>query len=125
MNMEMKILIVDDFATMRKILKNILTQIGFKNIMEAEVGNEALRALKKEKFDLVLCDWSMPEMPGIELLEKIRSDQELKEIPFIMVTAEAKKEKILEAVKAGVSNYIVKPFTTETVDEKLKQRFDI
>lgn len=125
MNMEMKILIVDDFATMRKILKNILTQIGFKNIMEAEVGNEALRALKKEKFDLVLCDWSMPEMPGIELLEKIRSDQELKEIPFIMVTAEAKKEKILEAVKAGVSNYIVKPFTTETADEKLKQTFDI
>lgn len=123
--MEMKILIVDDFATMRKILKNILTQIGFKNIMEAEVGNEALRALKKEKFDLVLCDWSMPEMPGIELLEKIRSDQELKEIPFIMVTAEAKKEKILEAVKAGVSNYIVKPFTTETADEKLKQTFDI
>ena len=124
MNMTMKILIVDDFATMRKILKNVLTQIGFKNIMEAEDGEAALKALKKDKYDLVLCDWSMPEMPGIELLGKIRSDNDLKEVPFIMVTAETNKDKILEAVKAGVSNYIVKPFTTETVDEKLKQTFD-
>jgi two-component system chemotaxis response regulator CheY len=124
MNLNMKILIVDDFATMRKILKNVLTQIGFTNITEAEDGERALSALKKDKYDLILCDWSMPEMPGIELLGKIKSDHNLKEIPFIMVTAEAKKDKILEAVKAGVSNYIVKPFTTETVDEKLKQTFD-
>lgn len=124
MNLNMKILIVDDFATMRKILKNVLTQIGFKNIGEAEDGESALGALKKDHYDLILCDWSMPEMPGLELLGKIKSDDKLKEIPFIMVTAEAKKDKILEAVKAGVSNYIVKPFTTETVDEKLKQTFD-
>ena len=123
MDPNMKVLIVDDFATMRRILKNILKQIGLKNISEADNGKEALKELKKEKFDLVLCDWNMPEMPGIELLNQVRSDDALKGIPFVMVTAEAKKENILEAVKAGVSSYIVKPFTAETVDEKLKKIF--
>jgi len=119
----MRVLIVDDFATMRRILKNILKQIGFKNISEADNGKAALKELKNERFDLVLCDWNMPEMPGIELLNQVRSDEQLKGIPFVMVTAEAKKENILEAVKAGVSSYIVKPFTAETVSEKLKKIF--
>lgn len=123
MDPNLKVLIVDDFATMRRILKNILKQIGLKNIREAENGKEALKELKKEKFDLILCDWNMPEMPGIELLTEVRSDAELKHIPFVMVTAEAKKENILEAVKGGVSSYIVKPFTAETVSEKLNKVF--
>jgi two-component system, chemotaxis family, chemotaxis protein CheY len=123
MDPNMKVLIVDDFATMRRILKNILKQIGLKNISEADNGKAALKELRKEKFDLVLCDWNMPEMPGIELLNQVRSDDELKAIPFVMVTAEAKKENILEAVKAGVSSYIVKPFTAETVNEKLEKIF--
>lgn len=123
MDTNMRVLIVDDFATMRRILKNILKQIGFKNISEADNGKTALKELKNERFDLVLCDWNMPEMPGIELLNQVRSDEQLKGIPFVMVTAEAKKENILEAVKAGVSSYIVKPFTAETVSEKLKKIF--
>ncbi|MBW1614723.1 MAG: chemotaxis response regulator CheY [Deltaproteobacteria bacterium] len=124
MDLSMKVLIVDDFATMRRILKNILKQIGFSNIAEAENGKTALAELKKEQFDLVLCDWSMPEMSGLELLQKIRSDDELKDTPFVMVTAEAQKDNILEAVKAGVNNYVVKPFTAETIEEKLKKVFD-
>jgi two-component system, chemotaxis family, chemotaxis protein CheY len=123
MDLNMRVLIVDDFATMRRILKNILKQIGLKNISEAENGKAALKELRNEKFDLVLCDWNMPEMPGIELLNQVRSDDQLKAIPFVMVTAEAKRENILEAVKAGVSSYIVKPFTAETINEKLKKIF--
>jgi two-component system chemotaxis response regulator CheY len=123
MDLNMKVLIVDDFATMRRILRNILKQIGLKNITEAENGKAALKELRSDKFDLVLCDWNMPEMPGIELLNQVRSDEQLKGIPFVMVTAEAKKENILEAVKAGVSSYIVKPFTAETVGEKLSKIF--
>jgi two-component system chemotaxis response regulator CheY len=123
MDLNMRVLIVDDFATMRRILKNILKQIGLKNISEAENGKAALKELRTEKFDLVLCDWNMPEMPGIELLNQVRSDDQLKAIPFVMVTAEAKRENILEAVKAGVSSYIVKPFTAETINEKLKKIF--
>lgn len=123
MDLNMKVLIVDDFATMRRILRNILKQIGFSNISEADDGKTALKELKKEQFDLVLCDWNMPEMPGIELLKAVRSDDQLKGLPFVMVTAEAQKENIVEAVKAGVSNYIVKPFTAETVSEKLNKVF--
>jgi two-component system chemotaxis response regulator CheY len=123
MDPNMKVLIVDDFATMRRILRNILKQIGLKNITEADNGKAALKELRNDKFDLVLCDWNMPEMPGIELLNQVRSDAQLKGIPFVMVTAEAKKENILEAVKAGVSSYIVKPFTAETVGEKLNKIF--
>lgn len=123
MDLNMKILIVDDFATMRKILKNILKQLGFKNIIEADDGKSALKILKKENFDLILSDWNMPEISGLELLNKVKSDNELKNIPFVMVTAEAQKDNILEAVKAGVNSYIVKPFTPETVGEKLNKIF--
>ncbi len=123
MDINMKILIVDDFATMRKILRNILKQIGFNNISEADGGKSALKILKKENFDLILSDWNMPEMSGLELLNRIRSDNELKNMPFVMVTAEAQKDNILEAVKAGVNSYIVKPFTAETVIEKIDKVF--
>ncbi|MBL7179758.1 MAG: chemotaxis response regulator CheY [Pseudomonadota bacterium] len=123
MDLKMKVLIVDDFATMRRILRNILKQLGFTNITEADNGKAALKELKKEKFDLILCDWNMPEMPGIELLNTVRADDALKHIPFVMVTAEAQKDNIIEAVKAGVSSYIVKPFTAETVSEKLNKLF--
>ena len=119
MNLNMRVLIVDDFATMRRIVRNVLKQIGFTNMAEAENGKAALKVLKKENIDLILCDWNMPEMPGIDLLKAIRSDDELKKIPFVMVTAEAQKDNIIEAVKAGVNSYIVKPFTPETVNEKL------
>ncbi|MFW6147556.1 MAG: chemotaxis response regulator CheY [Thermodesulfobacteriota bacterium] len=124
MDLNMNILIVDDFATMRRILKNILRQVGFTNILEADTGKTALAELKKQPFDLILCDWNMPEMSGLELLENLRSDEDLKDIPFVMVTAEAKKENIIEAVKAGVNSYIVKPFTAETISEKLGKIFE-
>ena len=123
MDLEMEVLVVDDFATMRRIVKNVLKQIGFRHISEADDGKSALKAMKSEKYDLVMCDWNMPEMPGIDLLNTVRADDELKDTPFVMVTAEAQKENILEAVKAGVSNYVVKPFTAETVEEKLKRVF--
>ncbi len=121
MDLKMKVLVVDDFATMRRILRNILKQIGFTNISEADDGKTALKELKKEKYDLVLCDWNMPEMPGIDLLKTLKADEQLKDIPFVMVTAEAQKDNIIEAVKTGVSSYIVKPCTAETVSEKLKK----
>jgi two-component system chemotaxis response regulator CheY len=124
MDLNMKVLIIDDFATMRRILRNILKQIGFTNISEADDGKTALKKLKKDNFDLILCDWNMPEMTGLELLNKVKSDDELKNIPFVMVTAEAQKDNIVEAVKAGVSNYVVKPFTAETISEKLQKVFD-
>jgi len=123
MDLNMKVLIVDDFATMRRILRNILKQIGFTDITEADDGSTALKELKKEKYDLILSDWNMPEMQGIDLLNTIKADDELKSIPFIMVTAEAQKDNIVGAVKAGVSSYIVKPFTAETISEKLKKVF--
>lgn len=124
MDLDMRVLVVDDFATMRRIVKNVLKQIGFTNIDEADDGKSALKELKKEAYDLVLCDWNMPEMPGIDLLVAVRADDQLKEIPFVMVTAEAQKDNILEAVKAGVTNYVVKPFTADTVEQKLKKIFD-
>ena len=123
MDLNMKVLIVDDFATMRRILRNILKQIGFTDIAEADDGNTALKELKKEKYGLILCDWNMPEMPGIDLLKALKADEQLKDIPFVMVTAEAQKENIIEAVKTGVSSYIIKPFTAETVNEKLNKVF--
>jgi len=123
MDLNMKVLIVHDFATMRRILRNILKQIGFTDITEADDGSTALKELKKEKYDLILSDWNMPEMQGIDLLNTIKADDELKSIPFIMVTAEAQKDNIVGAVKAGVSSYIVKPFTAETISEKLKKVF--
>ncbi len=118
-----KILIVDDFSTMRKIIRNILTQLGFKNILEADDGTTALEILKKEKVDLIISDWNMPKMSGLELLKAVRGDENLKDIPFVMVTAEAQKENILEAIKYKVNQYIVKPFTPETLKEKLEKIF--
>lgn len=123
MSPQMKILVVDDMATMRRIVKNIFKQLGFVNVEEAENGKEALDKLKATKFDLVVSDWNMPVMPGIELLKNIRADSALKDIPVLMVTAEAQKDNLLEAIKAGVSNYIVKPFTAESIKQKLDKIF--
>ena len=122
-NFNMKVMIVDDFATMRKIVKNILTQLGFKNFVEADDGSVAWDMLQKESVDFIVSDWNMPKMPGIELLKKVRADERFRDIPFLMVTAEAQKENIIEAVKAKVSNYIVKPFTPETLSEKIEKIF--
>ncbi len=119
----MRILVVDDFATMRKIIKNILSQLGFKNILEADDGTTAWEILQKEPVDLIISDWNMPKMSGLELLKKVRSDEKLKDTPFLMVTAEAQKENIIEAAKYKVSQYIVKPFTPETLKEKLEKIF--
>ncbi len=122
-NFGMKVLVVDDFSTMRRIIKNTLRQIGFTNIEEAEDGQKAYARLIVEKFDFIVSDWNMPNMTGIELLRKVRSTPQTKDIPFLMVTAEAKQENIVEAIKAGVSNYIVKPFNVATLDEKIKKIF--
>ena len=124
MNLKMRILVVDDFASMRNIIKGLLNQIGFQNIEEAKDGSTALEKLKIGKFDLVICDWNMPKVPGIEVLKAVRNDPRLKDLPFLMVTAEAKKDYIIEAVKAGVTQYIVKPFTAETLRKKLEKIFD-
>lgn len=120
----MKILVVDDFSTMRRIVKNILRQLNFNNIVEADDGASALDILQKEKIDMVVSDWNMPKMTGLELLKAVRADDALKDIPFLMVTAEAQQENIIEAVKSGVSNYIVKPFTAETLGQKINQVFN-
>jgi two-component system, chemotaxis family, chemotaxis protein CheY len=116
-----KILVVDDFATMRRIVKSNLKQMGFSKIFEAEDGVSALEELKKEKVDLIISDWNMPNMTGLELLKAVRSDEGLKQIPFVMVTAEGQQGNVMEAVKAGVTNYVVKPFTPATLEEKLKK----
>lgn len=123
-DLKMKILVVDDFSTMRRIVKNILKQLGYENIDEAEDGVQAYSKLKNGGFGFVVADWNMPNMDGIELLKKVRSDPELKDMPFLMVTAEAKKEKVIEAIKAGVNNYIVKPFTAEVLKEKMDKIFE-
>lgn len=123
MDLGMKILIVDDFATMRRIMKNILKQIGFTNIVEADDGTTALEELKKTTVDLIISDWNMPKMTGLDLLKSVRSTDGLKEIPFLMVTAEAQKQNVIDAVQAGVTNYVVKPFTAEAISEKLEKIF--
>ncbi len=120
---KMRILVVDDFATMRRIIKNILKQLGYENIAEAEDGKVALRALENQDIDFIVSDWNMPNMSGLELLKAVRASEKFKDIPFLMVTAEAMKENIIEAVKSGVSNYIVKPFTAETMREKIEKIF--
>ncbi len=116
---DMTVLVVDDFLTMRRIVRKILRDLDFENILEAEDGSAALDVLKANKIDLIVSDWNMPKMTGLELLKHVRSDESTKDIPFLMVTAEAQKENIVEAVKAKVSNYIVKPFTAATLEEKL------
>ena len=119
----MKVLVVDDFATMRRIVKNILNQLGFKNIIEADDGSTALEALKQEHVGLIISDWNMPKMTGLELLKAVRAHPDYATTPFIMVTAEAQQENIIQAVKAKVSQYIVKPFTAETLGEKIDKIF--
>jgi len=119
----MKVLVVDDFATMRRIVKNILVQLGYKNIVEADDGTTALDILKKEKIDLIISDWNMPKMTGLDLLKTVRGDGGLAATPFIMVTAEAQQDNIIAAVKAKVSQYIVKPFTADTLAEKIQKIF--
>ena len=119
----MKILVVDDMSTMRRIVKNIMKQLGFANVEEAENGKDALDKLKAEAFGFVISDWNMPVMTGIELLRAIRADDKLKALPVLMVTAEAQKENLVEAIQAGVSNYIVKPFTAEVLQEKMNKIF--
>jgi len=120
-NKNLKILIVDDFATMRKVIRNLLKQGGFENVVEAEDGVAALKVLKSQPVDFIISDWNMPNMSGLELLKSVRSDDELKALPFLMVTAEALKDNVVAAVKAGVSNYIVKPFTAEVLNEKIEK----
>ena len=122
-NPEMKVLVVDDFPTMRRIIRNLLRQLGFQNIAEAEDGTHALSLIKEEPVDLVVTDWNMPKMSGIELLKAIRQDAEHKSLPVLMVTAEADKSSIIQAIQAGVNNYIVKPFTAEVLKEKIEKIF--
>lgn len=119
----MKFLVVDDFSTMRRIVRNLLKELGFTNVTEAEDGVDALGKLHGGDFEFVVTDWNMPNMTGIDLLRAIRADASLKHLPVLMVTAEAKRENIIEAAQAGASGYIVKPFTAGTLDEKLKKIF--
>jgi two-component system chemotaxis response regulator CheY len=118
-----KFLVVDDFSTMRRIVRNLLKELGFSNVQEAEDGADALNKLRGEPFDFVVSDWNMPNMSGIDMLRAIRADATLKHLPVLMVTAEAKKENIIMAAQAGASGYVVKPFTAATLDEKLKKIF--
>jgi two-component system chemotaxis response regulator CheY len=118
-----RILSVDDFSTMRRIVKNILRQLGYTNVDEAENGAAALSTLKEKKYDLVISDWNMPVMTGIELLKSVRADPGLKATPFLMVTAEAEKSQVVEAIEAGVNSYILKPFTAKLLEEKLQAMF--
>ncbi|MDD4952523.1 MAG: response regulator [Desulfovibrionaceae bacterium] len=122
-NKSMRILIVDDFSTMRKIIKNILRQLGMDNVVEADDGTTAWEVLNKDNIEFVIADWNMPHMTGIELLRKVRGSEEYADLPFLMVTAEAQQENIIEAVQAKVSNYIVKPFTPETLGKKIDKIF--
>jgi two-component system chemotaxis response regulator CheY len=117
---DLKILVVDDFPTQRKLIRRSLLALGFENVKEAIDGMDALEKLHREEFELIICDWNMPKMPGIDLLRAVRADEKLKETPFLMVTAEARRENIIEAARAGVTNYIAKPFTVESLQEKME-----
>ncbi|MBV8047645.1 MAG: chemotaxis response regulator CheY [Paludibacterium sp.] len=119
----MRFLVVDDFSTMRRIVRNLLKELGFTNVDEAEDGQVALHKLKTQHYDFVVSDWNMPNMTGIELLKAVRSEPTLKGLPFMMITAEAKRENIIEAAMAGASGYIVKPFTAATLEEKMNKIF--
>lgn len=124
MDKNIKILIVDDFSTMRRIVKNLLNDLGFFNTTEADDGNTALVELRKGPFDLVITDWNMPGMAGIDLLRQVRADAALAKTPVLMVTAEAKREQIIEAAQAGVNGYVIKPFTAGTLSDKLSKIFE-
>lgn len=118
---KMRILVVDDFQTMRRIIINLLRQLGFTNVVEAQDGQFALAKVQEDSIDLVISDWNMPNMTGLDFLKALRASEEYKELPFIMVTAEGKKENVIAAVQAGVNNYIVKPFNAATLKEKLSK----
>lgn len=120
---KIRILVVDDFSTMRKIIKNILKQLGFENIVEADDGSTGWEVLNREKIDFIISDWNMPKMPGIDFLRKVRASEEFRDLPFLMVTAEAQQANIIEAVQAKVSNYIVKPFTADSLAQKIEKIF--
>lgn len=120
---EMRVLVVDDFSTMRRIVRNILRQLGLNNVVEADDGTTAWEIINREKIDFIVSDWNMPKMTGIELLRKVRASEQYADIPFLMVTAEAQQENIIEAVQAKVSNYIVKPFTADTMQQKIDKIF--
>jgi two-component system chemotaxis response regulator CheY len=119
----MRVLVVDDFSTMRRIVKNILRQLGFNNVVEADDGTTAWEVLNKDHIDFIISDWNMPQMTGIELLRKVRASEQFGHLPFLMVTAEAQQENIIEAAQAKVSNYIVKPFTADTMKQKIDKIF--
>jgi len=121
---DMKILIVDDFSTMRRIIKNLLRDLGFTNTSEADDGLTALPMLQGGKYDFLVTDWNMPGMQGIDLLKAVRADAELASLPVLMVTAESKKDQIVEAAQAGVNGYVVKPFTAVTLKEKIDKIFE-
>ncbi|MBV6477225.1 MAG: chemotaxis response regulator CheY [Rhodocyclaceae bacterium] len=123
-DVKMKFLVVDDFSTMRRIVRNLLKELGFLNVDEAEDGAIALAKLTSEHFDFVVTDWNMPNMDGLTLLQKIRADSQIKHLPVLMITAEAKKENIIAAAQAGANGYIVKPFTAATLSEKLNKIFE-
>ncbi len=124
LNKDMKILVVDDFSTMRRIIKNLLRDLGFTNTDEADDGNSALPMLKTGKYDFLVTDWNMPGMTGIDLLRNIRADENLKKLPVLMVTAEAKRDQIVAAAQAGVNGYVVKPFTAAVLKEKIEKIFE-
>jgi two-component system, chemotaxis family, chemotaxis protein CheY len=116
---EMKFLVVDDYSTMRRIVKNLLHDLGYAQVQEADDGNTALPMLKTGGFDFLITDWNMPGMPGLDLLKAVRSDDKLSKLPVLMLTAEAKREQIVEAAQAGVNGYVIKPFTAATLKEKI------
>ncbi|CAQ84772.1 MULTISPECIES: chemotaxis response regulator CheY [Photorhabdus] len=123
-NKDLRFLVVDDFSTMRRIVRNLLKELGFNNVEEAQDGSEALTKIRSSQFDFIISDWNMPNMDGLELLKIIREDAQLAKIPVLMVTAEAKKENIIAAAQAGASGYVVKPFTAATLEEKLNKIFE-
>jgi len=118
---DLKFLVVDDFSTMRRIVKNLLNDLGYQNVVEADDGNTALPILQQGDIDCLITDWNMPGMHGLELLKAVRSDAKLAKLPVLMLTAEAKREQIVEAAQAGVSGYVIKPFTAEILKEKLEK----
>ncbi|GAB2951615.1 MULTISPECIES: chemotaxis response regulator CheY [Aquaspirillum] len=122
-NKNLRFLVVDDFSTMRRIIRNLLKELGFTNVDEAEDGTAALHKLKTQAYEFVISDWNMPNMTGIELLRAVRADPQIKHLPFLMITAEAKRENIIEAATAGANGYIVKPFTAAVLEEKLAKIF--
>jgi two-component system chemotaxis response regulator CheY len=124
MSKDLRFLVVDDFSTMRRIIKNLLHDLGYANVTEADDGNTALPILQAGGIDFLITDWNMPGMPGLDLLKAVRADANLKAMPVLMLTAEAKREQIVEAAQAGVNGYVIKPFTAVTLKEKLDKILD-